>query len=139
MTLDEAIKHCNEQVELLQRKADYTVFSNNSDKDQCIECANDHRQLAEWLTELQQWRRVYGVCPSYEMCIPECKEGYDAQIAEYKRLLKAAAKIAKNLPCDDDNCSECVHNNNGYVLCSEYDCFEWRFADEAERLLGDRI
>ena len=54
LTLDEAIKHCNEQVELLQRKADYTVFSNISDKDQCIECANDHRQLAEWLKELQK-------------------------------------------------------------------------------------
>ena len=134
MTLDEAIRHCEEVAELNEMYCD----SADSDSDR-IKCAADHRQLAEWLTELQQWRRVFGVCPSYEMCIPECKEGYDAQIAEYKRLLKAAAKIAKNLPCDDDNCSECVHNNNGYVLCSEYDCFEWRFADEAERLLGDRI
>ena len=58
MTLDEAIKHCNAQVELLQRKADYTVFSNSSDKDQCIECANDHRQLAKWLTELKETRQL---------------------------------------------------------------------------------
>lgn len=57
-----------------------------------------------------------------------------AELCEAKRLLKAAAKIVKNLPCDDDNCSECVHNDNGYV-CSEYECFEWRYADEAERLL----
>ena len=56
--------------------------------------------------------------------------------AEYKRLLKAAAKIVKNLPCDDDNCSECVHNDNGYV-CSEYECFEWRYADEALALIGE--
>ena len=64
----------------------------------------------------------------------EKQESADCQIAEYKRLLKAAAKIAKNLPCDDDNCGECVHNDNGYV-CSEYECFEWRYADEALALI----
>ena len=63
-------------------------------------------------------------------------ESDDRQIAEYKRLLKAAAKIVKNLPCDDDNCGECVHNDNGYV-CSEYECFEWRYADEALALIGE--
>lgn len=63
-------------------------------------------------------------------------ESANRQIAEYKRLLKAAAKIVKNLPCDDDNCSECVHNDNGYV-CSEYECFEWRYADEVLALIGE--
>lgn len=63
-------------------------------------------------------------------------ESANRQIAEYKRLLKAAAKIAKNLPCDDDNCGECVHNDNGYV-CSEYECFEWRYAAEALALIGE--
>lgn len=63
-------------------------------------------------------------------------ESAERQIAEYKRFLKAAAKIVKNLPCDDDNCSECVHNDNGYV-CSEYECFEWRYADEALALIGE--
>ena len=60
---------------------------------------------------------------------------YDRELRQAKRLLKAAAKIAKNLPCDDDNCGECVHNDNGYV-CSEYECFEWRYADEALKLIG---
>ena len=66
----------------------------------------------------------------------EKQESDDRQIAEYKRLLKSAAKIAKNLPCDDDNCGECVHNDNGYV-CSEYECFEWRYAAEALALIGE--
>ena len=136
LTIDEAIKHCNEQVELLQRKADYTVFYNTDDKDQCIECANDHRQLAEWLTELQQWRRVYGVCPSYEMCIPECKEGYDAQIAEYKRLLRLAVEdFDVAMSNGGDTCEVCKF---GFGHCKDNPC-KWRFADEAERLLGDRI
>lgn len=63
-------------------------------------------------------------------------ESANRQIAEYKRLLKMAAKIAKNLPCDDDNCGECIHNDNGYV-CSEYECFEWRYADEALALIRE--
>ena len=60
----------------------------------------------------------------------------EARLREAKRILKAAAKIVKNLPCDDDNCGECVHNDNGYV-CSEYECFEWRYADEALALIGE--
>ena len=58
-----------------------------------------------------------------------------AELCEAKRLLKSAAKIAKKLPCDDDTCSECVHNDNGYV-CSEYEYFEWRYADESLKLIG---
>ena len=98
LTLDEAIKHCLEVAEKYETQTE----------EWCRECATDHRQLAEWLTELK----------------------------EAKRLLKAAAKIAKNLPCDDDNCGECIHNDNGYV-CSEYECFEWRYADEALALIGE--
>lgn len=105
MTLDEAIRHCLEQARKLQDKADRV---GDDESRQCMECAADHIQLAEWLTELK----------------------------EAKRLLKAAAKIVKNLPCDDDNCSECVHNDNGYV-CSEYECFEWRYADETLALIGE--
>lgn len=113
MTLDEAIKHClevAEQNETQTEKIGRQFIGSAMDKraTDCRECAAEHRQLAEWLKELK----------------------------EAKRLLKAAAKIAKNLPCDDDNCGECVHNDNGYV-CSEYECFEWRYADEALALIGE--
>ena len=79
--LDEAIRFCNETA------ADYMGEAMQYDEcdewewvNKCIneERAANYKQIAEWLTELQQWRRVFGVCPSYEMCIPECKEGYDA-------------------------------------------------------------
>ena len=42
MTLDEAIKHCEEQAEIIE----------------CNECAKEHRQLAEWLNELKQSKDV---------------------------------------------------------------------------------
>ena len=109
MTIDEAIKHCLEVAEQNEAKAQkigvqFLGTTKDREATECRECAADHRQLAEWLTELKQWRRVYGICPSYEMCIPECKEGYNAQIAEYKRLLKAAVEdMNSNNICFDIN------------------------------------
>ena len=48
MTLDEAIKHCEEVVESCER--------GNPKKRSKAECASEHRQLAEWLKELKVYR-----------------------------------------------------------------------------------
>jgi len=77
MTLDEAIKHCEEVAR--QNEEDAILYSNckkhkknlyeiglaeNAEK-KCCECAEEHRQLAEWLKELKvfksrkgQWLRM---------------------------------------------------------------------------------
>ena len=55
MTIDEAIKHAEEvMVENLEK----TKGRNASDPIaiNCFECAEEHRQLAEWLKELKQLR-----------------------------------------------------------------------------------
>lgn len=61
MTLDEAIKHCLEVV----KKQEYLSKSYHEYREEkrnvrkrakCAECAADHRQLAEWLTELKERR-----------------------------------------------------------------------------------
>lgn len=44
MTLDEAIKHCEERA-----------------KQDCSACANEHKQLADWLQKLKQLRNTKGV------------------------------------------------------------------------------
>jgi hypothetical protein len=57
MTLDEAIKHCEEVAEKQEKIAIYTPFEMlNSDVDieKCQECANEHRQLAEWLKDYKR-------------------------------------------------------------------------------------
>jgi adenine C2-methylase RlmN of 23S rRNA A2503 and tRNA A37 len=46
MTLDEAIKHCEEVTE------EYGMIKS------CKECAEEHRQLAEWLKELKMYREM---------------------------------------------------------------------------------
>ena len=57
MTIDEAIKHC-EEVARLNRET--TVLGYNSvglqvkPKDECIKCAEEHEQLAEWLKDYKR-------------------------------------------------------------------------------------
>lgn len=62
MTLDEAIQHCLEVAEELEKRTQpyksdvineklYEV--NKAEWDKCRECAEEHRQIAEWLTELK--------------------------------------------------------------------------------------
>lgn len=58
MTIDEAIKHCLEVAEQNERKAEYRprmdYYDEIESRADCLECAADHRQLAEWLTELKE-------------------------------------------------------------------------------------
>ena len=80
MTLDEAIKHCEEKAEELRKKATYinenpnpTEFFANSirEAEDCIECAKEHEQLAEWLKELKKRREN---TPNCDKCV--YKEGW---------------------------------------------------------------
>lgn len=67
---------------------------------------------------------------------------YNNELADGKKaklLLRSATKLIGNLPCDDVNCSECIHNDNGQV-CSEYECFEWMYTntEELNKLIGGK-
>ena len=60
MTIDEAIKHCEEVAEAEEQKykewkGDYSHLKKI---DSCLECAKDYRQLAEWLKELVHLRNI---------------------------------------------------------------------------------
>lgn len=73
MTIEEAIKHAEEvMVENLEK----TKGRNASDPIaiNCFECAEEHRQLAEWLKELKQLREQTRWIPVSEE-LPD-KEGY---------------------------------------------------------------
>lgn len=73
MTIDEAIKHCEEEAE---KYMEYGIET------ECYQCGKEHEQLAEWLTELK----------------------------EAKRLLKLAV-AAMNGSCTV-NCYNCKHKGN---------------------------
>lgn len=62
LTLDEAIKHCEEVAErqkyLSTQNHGYFEEKRNAEaRERCAECAAEHRQLAEWLRELKKAKR----------------------------------------------------------------------------------
>jgi len=61
MTLDEAIKHCEEVAKSNRNEVERGVWEKDSPTEQrCISCAEEHEQLAEWLKELKEWREIHG-------------------------------------------------------------------------------
>jgi len=59
MNLDEAIKHCEEVASECEFDTDWGMgnhFIDRSDVADVIECAKEHRQLAEWLKELKYYK-----------------------------------------------------------------------------------
>jgi hypothetical protein len=120
MTIDEAIKHCLEVAEnndeLVKNVSPVLLHIAKSDmntyKADCEQCAADHRQLAEWLTELK----------------------------EAKRLLKAAVEdfavygALKDLPA-----KQRIQNPDWRRFNRVFDILDhqWRYADEALKLIED--
>lgn len=113
MTIDEAIAHAQETAD--------------TRSDLCDECRNEHRQLADWLTEPKQLRE---------------------ENAELKRLLKLAVEDMKTitinvafegLVCGGEcarffECERVKNNDEKMYRCCK---FEWKHAEEALKLLGD--
>lgn len=78
MTLSEAIKHCEEVAEVeervakLHRRPDRGVKGSGKRYFSCLERANEHHQLAEWLRELKRWRKLKStIIPKYRDGVPD--------------------------------------------------------------------
>lgn len=120
MTLDEAIKHCLKVAEeseysaiMFKQKKEASAFLEKAEAEKaendCKQRATDHRQLAEWLTELKEARRI----------------------------LKLAVEDLSTMPCNNDthspdSCYICVKHGN----CSYTDSFKWCRTDIALKLIG---
>ena len=135
LTIEEAIQHCLEVAGDLTEQADtadVVQVLDGFDVDGCRQCANDHRQLAEWLMELKDARATLNDCGvEIEMLLNELKEA--------KRLLKLS------LEQTNPKCKYCIHdleeeqpNYNPCCTGETANC-RWIHADEAEKLLGDEI
>ena len=77
MTLDEAIKHAEEVAEKNERRAESVrnrpISSADfyNEEESCSKCAEEHRQLAEWLKELKAYIKLI---PSFSECWKEVEE-----------------------------------------------------------------
>ena len=193
MTIDEAIKHCLEVAEQNDfEKRIYDELNRSGDEEyrnNCEQCAADHRQLAEWLTELKELRKLKVINPIiagynevYEKLIKgdiEESKGKDLlktavdtlenvmpkyrrlseenqkqkeQIAEYKRLLKAAVEDFRFLEShSEDEEGNCLINYNGLKIdckicplnnagiCDPKIVCRWNHEAEAIALIGKDI
>jgi len=105
LSLSDAIAHCEEVAEAEEQKyKDWKGdYSHLKKIDSCLECAKDHRQLAEWLRELKRDREVLteldAAIECYENC--ECCQGF----REYptSRFIKDVIRINKEANADDTN------------------------------------
>lgn len=59
MTIDDAIIHAEKVYEILKNK--------------CIDCANEHKQLAEWLKDYKEIKSKQGASIKMEKCCLNCK------------------------------------------------------------------
>lgn len=112
MTFDEAIKHCLERAEENDNCADKCEALYGEDNgivEACRECAEDHRQLAEWLTELKEAKRLLKWA--------------------VKGFRKLGASLNDDGECDGD-CLYCPINNHG-------NCLKWEYEDEVLKLIGE--
>lgn len=55
MTLDEAIEHAKGKA---REQRYYTNFEKGTMRHSCVECAEEHEQLAEWLEELKEYKEL---------------------------------------------------------------------------------
>jgi len=105
LTLDEAIKRCEEAAELQEATSlidrwggDYEY--SESVKENCRQCAADHRQLAEWLKGLKEAKSIIRVCSRVLGFLLECEIENTSTRHKVEILLK---NIAEYLSGGDEN------------------------------------
>ena len=79
----------------------------------CDECGEEHLQLAKWLEELKRIKQ---------------------ENTKLKRLLKLAVEDMK---CNQFMCNICKHSRSCLKHEKNFECFEWRYADNVKGMIED--
>ena len=81
LSLDEAIKHAEEKAAELREYSDVLSETSTTPKGKeisdCLECAEEHEQLAEWLKELKRYRECQAIQDECDCC-GGCKNNIDS-------------------------------------------------------------
>ena len=150
MTLDEAIQHAREKAEEQRKDYDTCVVKEGYGcKDcayyyskSCIECAEEHEQLAEWLEELKDYRRFNGAKTFDNGFNQGEKYGYNKAIDDLTEkivgygtydyygnvidVLEIAEKLKEHKTLNIVHCKDCIHWGTGVpgetenIKCCEY-------------------
>ena len=150
MTIDEAIKHAKDKAKEQRKDYDTCVVKEGYGcKDcayyyskPCIECAEEHEQLAEWLEELKDYRRFNGAKTFDNGFNQGEKYGYNKAIDDLTEkivgygtydyygnvidVLEIAEKLKEHKTLNIVHCKDCKHWGTGVagetenVKCCEY-------------------
>ena len=145
MTLDEAIKHAREKAEEQRKDNDTCVVKEGYGcKDcayyyskPCIECAEEHEQLADWLEELKEYKENkhrslrYMYEKGYNKGIDDLTEkisiyGTYDYYGNVVHVLEIAEKLKEHKTLNIVHCKDCIHWGTGVagetenVKCCEY-------------------
>lgn len=102
MTLDEAIEHAEQ-------------CADNS----CGECAEEHKQLADWLRELKRARMKIDLLKILRDGFKEDAQKYKDENVKLKELADAVKEFVEDTHCEDCPCKrECDDNN--HVFCNDF-------------------
>ena len=97
MTIEEAIEHCKEVAHEKRIESSECISVNDLENaEACYECGEEHKQLAEWLTELKQRREAEITAPPKSNA-DRIRQMTDEELAEF---------LEKNCSCP--NC--CVYH-----------------------------
>lgn len=123
MTIDEAIKRCEEKAEEQEYVSQIIVGlhreeSEREHKAACDACAAEHRQLAEWLTELKEAKRLLKAAAEDIVWLNEHTVDGEGQC-----LIETAT--------DMETCLACPLNVNNSHVCG------WKHQAEALALIGE--
>lgn len=139
MDINEAIQHCLDVAEQ-QGKGLYDAIAfggiSQQEANDCEQCIDDHKQLAQWLMELKDLR---GAQNDQYVFIHELMN----ELKEAKSLLKLAMEDIYKAR-QGFGCSICDMPKDSIDRCDvdnvSKDCkFVWKYTNEAKKLLGEEV
>ena len=96
MTIDEAIAHAREVADE-NIKESMDTFPSLKSKN-CIKCAEEHEQIAEWLEELKDYREN-----QHRSLRHMYEKGYNKAIDDFAILMKETLNLAEQLKAGGEN------------------------------------
>lgn len=149
MTLEEAIKHAEaaaiENEKEAKRKREHGGWYYDNEARALAICAEENRQLAEWLSELQERRKIDNEIPfgdSYSFTeldsiinAYEAHGGYYKEVVELLKELRERRKQSEKIYCKD------CHWNDGVCYCEFHyrDVKPTDYCSWAERRTNDSV
>lgn len=138
LSLNEAITHCEEKEAELKQKSGFDTDNeryamSDQERADCIECANEHRQLADWLKDYQhiseeldkliddytyKWHELLDLLPASSILMAEITlaridayKGFAKQLKAIKGIVDEDTTELPKMASTIVRCKDCIHRD----------------------------